>query len=116
MAFLCRSRRFYLAFFALALSFAAGTRVASSQPVQVRDGLFYVDGAKFFVKGIGYETHTRPGQVPWEYKFDAAMIRLDLQRIKAANFNAIRTWSAIREEELKLVQESGLEDALRHLD
>jgi len=76
--------------------------------VEVKDGFFYVDGSKFFVKGIGYETHTRPGQVPWVYRFDPAMIQFDLDRIKSAHFNTLRTWSAISEEELKLVQQSGL--------
>ena len=82
--------------------------ICSAQSVQIKDGWFYIDGNKFFVKGIGYETHTRPGQVPWIYSFNADLIRSDLQRIKSAGFNTIRTWSAITEEELKLVEESGL--------
>ena len=79
-----------------------------SQNVQIIDGWYYIDGEKFFVKGIGYETHTRPGQVPWEYSFDADLIAFDLNRIKNAGFNTIRTWSALREEELQVVEESGL--------
>ena len=79
-----------------------------AQNVQITNGWYYIDGQKFFVKGIGYETHTRPGQVPWVYKFDADLIRFDLERIKNAGFNTIRTWGAITEEELKLVEESGL--------
>lgn len=79
-----------------------------SQAERIRDGHFYIDGQRFFVKGIGYETHTRPGQVPWVYRFDRALIELDLQRIKTAGFNTIRTWGALSEEELKLVQQSGL--------
>lgn len=82
--------------------------ICLAQNVQVNDGWFYINGNKFFVKGIGYETHTRPGQVPWVYSFNADLIRFDLQRIKSAGFNTIRTWSAITEEELKLVEESGL--------
>ncbi len=79
-----------------------------SQNVQIIDGWYYIDGEKFFVKGIGYETHTRPGQVPWEYSFDADIIEFDLNRIKNAGFNTIRTWSALKEEELQLVENSDL--------
>ncbi|RKY56462.1 MAG: hypothetical protein DRP96_11245, partial [Candidatus Neomarinimicrobiota bacterium] len=44
---------------------------------EIRDGWYYIDGEKYFIKGIGYETHTRPGQVPWEYEFNAAVIEYD---------------------------------------
>ena len=79
-----------------------------SQTVQIIDDWYYIDGKKFFVKGIGYETHTRPGQVPWVYSFDADLINFDLQRIKVAGYNTIRTWGALTEEELQLVESSGL--------
>ena len=36
-----------------------------AQNLEIIDGWYYINGEKFFVKGIGYETHTRPGQVPW---------------------------------------------------
>ncbi|MGC9364540.1 MAG: T9SS type A sorting domain-containing protein [Fidelibacterota bacterium] len=75
---------------------------------EIRDGWYYVNGEKFFIKGIGYETHTRPGQVPWQYDFNADLIRSDLQRMRNAGFNTIRTWGALSEEELVIVQESGL--------
>lgn len=83
-------------------------KICFAQNIQITNGWYYIDGKKFFVKGIGYETHTRPGQVPWVYKFDADLIRFDLERIKSAGFNTIRTWGAITEEELKLVEETGL--------
>jgi hypothetical protein len=79
-----------------------------TQGIQIIDGWYYIDGEKFFVKGIGYETHTRPGQVPWVYSFDADLIAFDLNRIKNAGFNTIRTWGALREEELQVVEQSGL--------
>ena len=82
--------------------------VGYGQSVQIIDGWYYINGEKFFVKGIGYETHTRPGQVPWVYSFDPDLIRYDLNRIKNAGFNTIRTWGALSEEELQLVEESGL--------
>jgi len=80
----------------------------SAQEMRVQDGWYMLDGERFFVKGIGYETHTRPGQVPWVYQFDADQIRNDLSRIRDAGFNTIRTWGALHEEELRLVEESGL--------
>lgn len=75
---------------------------------EIRNDWYIVDGQKFFIKGIGYETHTRPGQVPWEYEFNREIIEADLRRIKAAGFNTIRTWGALTEEELNLVKASGL--------
>ena len=88
--------------------FWTATLSNAQSSVTVRDGWFWVDGQKFFVKGIGYETHTRPGQVPWEYSFDENLIRLDLARIRNAGFNTLRTWDALRPEELRLVEEFGL--------
>lgn len=82
--------------------------VCNAQSVSVSNGWFYINGNKFFVKGIGYETHTRPGQTPWGYVFNPDIIRFDMQRIKDAGFNTIRSWSEMTEEELKLVDESGL--------
>ena len=79
-----------------------------AQNIQIIDGWYYINGKKFFVKGIGYETHTRPGQVPWIYSFDSDLIEFDLNRIKNAGFNTIRTWGALSEEELKIIEESGL--------
>ncbi|MBU4444555.1 T9SS type A sorting domain-containing protein [bacterium] len=76
--------------------------------LEINNGWHIIDGQKFFIKGIGYETHTRPGQVPWEYQFNPELIRLDLQHIKDAGFNTIRTWGALSKEELQLVQESSL--------
>ncbi len=79
-----------------------------AQEIEIRDGCYYINAEKFFVKGIGYETHTRPGQVPWIYTFDADLINMDLERIKQAGYNTIRTWGALKEEELQLVESSGL--------
>ncbi len=79
-----------------------------TQDILLDDGWYYVDGSKFFVKGIGYETHTRPGQIPWVYTFDADLITFDLNRIREAGYNTIRTWGALSEEELQLVESSGL--------
>ncbi|MGE5496945.1 MAG: T9SS type A sorting domain-containing protein [Syntrophothermus sp.] len=94
--------------FILILTLITASNFCSAQSLQIKDGWYYVDGQKFFVKGIGYETNSRPGHLPWVYKFDADLIRHDLINIKEAGFNTIRTWAALSEEELKLVDESGL--------
>ncbi len=75
---------------------------------EIRDDWYYIDGDKYFIKGLGYEPHTRPGQTPWEYQFNAATIQTDMQHINAAGFNTIRTWDALSEEELQVVNSSGL--------
>jgi hypothetical protein len=92
----------------LALTILLYTSVSIAQHLQIVDDWYYIDGQKFFIKGIGYETHTRPGQVPWVYAFDADLITFDLNRIKNAGYNTIRTWGALTEEELQLVESSGL--------
>lgn len=80
----------------------------SSQDIIIKDGWYQSNGEKFFIKGIGYEPHTRPGQTPWEYCFDPALLQSDMQRIKEAGFNTIRTWDALSEEELQIVAALGL--------
>jgi hypothetical protein len=82
--------------------------ICTAQNMQIIDDWYYIDGQKFFIKGIGYETNARPGQLPWAYAFNADLISFDLDRIKNAGFNTIRTWGALTEEELQLVESSGL--------
>ena len=73
------------------------------QNLEIIDDWFHINGERFFIKGIGYEIHSRPGQVPWVYEFDPELLQFDLERIKNAGFNTIRTWGAISEEQLQLV-------------
>jgi hypothetical protein len=86
------------------------TRPAPSRSrVELRDGWYYVDGRKVFVNALGYEIGARPGQHPYEHRVgDLARLRADLALIKAAGFNAIRTWSELSEDEISVVRESGL--------
>ena len=96
------------------LAGATPTGLAASPPapntrVELKDGWYYLDGRKFLVNALGYESGARPGEVPYEEtKRDLAQIRRDLRIIKAAGFNGIRTWSELSEPELKVVQASGL--------
>ncbi|MDA3893613.1 MAG: hypothetical protein PF517_18260 [Salinivirgaceae bacterium] len=77
--------------------------------VEIKDNWYYINGEKFFIKGIGYEIGARPGQNPYEDTIvDIARMRYDLKIIKDAGYNTIRTWSQLSEYQLQVVQESGL--------
>jgi len=77
--------------------------------LEIKDGWYYINGQKFFVNALGYEIGARPGQHPYVERFsEPQRVKNDIEVIKKAGFNAIRTWSELTEEELKMVQESGL--------
>ena len=86
--------------------------VAESKSVnlEIKDGAYYINGEKTFINALGYEIGARPGQHPYEDKKELELDRMknDLKVIKEAGFNAVRTWSELTEEEVQLVQESGL--------
>jgi hypothetical protein len=96
----------------LAILACCVTALAAPAPkskIEIRDGWYYIDGHKFFVNAIGYEPGARPGEEPkTQHAPNLPEIRQDLNNIKAAGFNGIRTWSEMSEDELKLVQASGL--------
>ncbi len=72
--------------------------------VALKDNFFYIDGEKFFVKGIGYELSALPGEVPWEKTFNPEQLHFDIQRILDAGYNTIRTWAPFTAEELDVLQ------------
>ena len=72
--------------------------------IELKNGYFYIDGNKFFVKGVGYEVGAIPGQLPWERAFDPDLLDFDMQRIESAGFNTIRTWGAFTNDELNVVK------------
>lgn len=76
--------------------------------LQVRDGWIYLDNEKFFVKGIGYEPGSRPGQYPWSRVFEPDIITMDMNRILDAGFNTIRTWAPLTDQELQLIDSMGV--------
>jgi hypothetical protein len=93
----------------LACCATALAAAATSAKIEIKDGWYYLDGHKFFVNAIGYEPGALPGEHPYEKRVsDLAVMRQDLVRIKAAGFNGVRTWAEMTEDELKLVQASGL--------
>jgi len=81
-----------------------------SRNLEIKEGAYYINGEKTFINALGYEIAARPGQHPYkdEKVLEIARMNNDLKVIKEAGFNAIRTWSELTEEEVKLVQESGL--------
>ena len=100
------------------LSLSIGTGCAQSEQeakspsidLEIKDGAYYINGEKTFINALGYEIGARPGQHPYEdkKKLELARMNNDLKVIKEAGFNAVRTWSELTEEEVQLVQESGL--------
>lgn len=95
-----------------ALLSAFGGAQAAPPPrarIELRDGWYFLDGQKTLINAIGYESGARPGEVPYAKPTrDLAQVKADLQRIKAAGFNGIRTWLELEESELQVVQASGL--------
>lgn len=82
----------------------------SARKLEIKNGAYYINGEKTFINALGYEIGARPGQHPYEDEkvLEIARMKNDLKIIKEAGFNAIRTWSELTEDEVKLVQESGL--------
>ncbi len=78
---------------------------AWGQQLEIKDGFFYLDGEKFFVKGIGYEVSALPGELPWEKTFNPGQLHFDIQRILSAGYNTIRTWAPFTDQELSLLQD-----------
>lgn len=78
--------------------------------IEIKDNWYYLNGKKFFIKAIGYEIGARPGQHPYQgvRPDDLDLMKFDLKVIKDGGYNAIRTWSQFSENQLKLVQASGL--------
>ncbi len=75
------------------------------QNVEVKNNSFYIDGKKFFVKGIGYEVGATPGKVPWARTFDPELLRFDMERIVEGGFNTIRTWAPFTVQELDIIKQ-----------
>lgn len=98
-----------LFFAALIFTSCKQAEVKNTANVEIKDGWYYVKGEKFFIKAIGYEIGARPGQDPYKDTIsDLSRMRADMKILKDGGFNTIRTWSQLSEDQLKLVQESGL--------
>jgi hypothetical protein len=96
-------------FFILLLSVLIASRgSAQKTEIELKDGFYYIDHQKFFIKGIGYEVGAYPGMLPWNRPFNETILRNDMNRIKDGGYNTIRTWNAFTDQEMKVVQEYGL--------
>ncbi len=71
-----------------------------TQNVEVKNNYFYIDGQKFFIKGIGYEAGALPRQLPWNKTYNPGQLQFDIQRILSAGYNTIRTWAPFSAQEL----------------
>jgi len=105
----------YLTLILFMFSFSACTvnetsRKNKSRDLEIKDGAYFINGEKTFINALGYEIGARPGEHPYEgaRKLQLARVKHDLEVIREAGFNGVRTWSELMEEEVKLVQESGL--------
>ncbi len=94
----------------LILVFANPGYSQSATKIELKDNWYYLNGERFFIKAIGYEIGARPGEHPYEdaKKDDLELMKFDLKNIKDGGYNTIRTWSQYSENQLKLIQESGL--------
>jgi hypothetical protein len=75
--------------------------------VEVKHGWFYVDGEKFFVKGVVYEGW-RPGESPGADSMDLSLADQDFRMIREAGFNTIRTAGGLTPELITLAEKHGL--------
>ncbi|MBN1871612.1 MAG: hypothetical protein JW800_03470 [Candidatus Omnitrophica bacterium] len=79
----------------------------TAQPkIELKGNDVFIDGKKFFVKGIGYSPY-RPGQSPGE-QVPIDLVEKDFARIKEAGFNTIRTWDMLSDKQLELARKYGL--------
>jgi len=105
----------FLAVFAQTLPLCASSYAMASEDrspadpvsrVSIKGDWFYVDGEKFFIKGIGYSPY-RPGQKPGD-DVPIELVEHDFKLIKEAGFNTIRTWSVLPGDILELSKKYGL--------
>ena len=73
---------------------------------KIKDGWFYVNGEKFFIKGVGYSP-CRPGISPGGH-VDINLIEKDFKLIKEAGFNTVRTWGPMGKEWLDMAKKYNL--------
>lgn len=98
--------QFYLAL--LFLSVLSSNLFCQEKKISFKNGFYYIDGKKVFLKGIGYEQGAYPGMLPYNRPFNKDIMEHDMKRIVDGGFNTIRTWNAFTEQELQVVQNFNL--------
>ncbi len=80
----------------------------AAHKVEVKNGWVYVDGEKFFVKGVVYEGW-RPNQSPDRLeRISPELVENDFRLIKEAGFNTIRTAGGLTPEIIASAKRHGL--------
>lgn len=80
----------------------------SSNKVEIKNGWLYIDGERFFVKGVVYEGW-RPNQSPHRLdRVDPELVENDFRLIREAGFNTIRTAGGLSPEMIALAKKYGL--------
>lgn len=103
-------KKFLISIFAFlfyTLHFTFCTAYAASR-VSIREEWFYVDGKRFFIKGVGYEPGCRAGRLPWARQFEPEILEHDFKLIEKAGMNTIRTWGPLTDQELLLAKKYNL--------
>lgn len=98
---------FFILFTAMFIRGAAASGENAKRPrVDLVGNSIYIDGKKFFIKGVGYSPF-RPDKWPGsEVPLDIA--EQDFKRIRDAGFNTLRVWSIMPEAQLELAEKYGL--------
>ncbi len=103
--------RIFLFTLLLAINMVGGSFAKQAEDVykvEIKDSWFYVNGEKFFIKGINY-CGFRPGESPQDLDpVDLKLVERDFQRIKEAGFNTIRTSGGLNSEIVALARKYGL--------
>ena len=74
--------------------------------IELKEGSIYLNGKKFFIKGVGYSPY-RPDQWPGS-PIPLDIVKSDFKRIKEAGFNTLRVWGTMPEEQLELAEKYDL--------
>ena len=80
----------------------------SKYEVEIKNGWFYVNGERFFIKGINY-TGWRPGESPHDLdKVNLELVDNDFKLIKEGGFNTIRTAGGLTPQIMALAKKHNL--------
>lgn len=97
-------RVFYLAVLVLTISLPIELHAEGRNRVEIKDGWFYVNREKFFVKGVCYfEAHDVEGRYEQN---SPEILDYEFKRIKEAGFNTIRTF--LTPEKIEIAEKYGL--------
>jgi hypothetical protein len=85
----------------------SGLPASGPRRCEVIGGSLYKDGEKFLVKAVGWDP-SLPGELPWKRQRSVHRFEEEFARIRAAGFNAVRTWEVLSAVELAAAERHGL--------